>query len=307
LLDAGRLSKRDPHRAYCDAPASSTALPATPANFSVALEQTACFGTCPVFSLAIDQDGHVNFYGDSFVSRFGVHEKQIAAADARAIYDTLYQAGYATSSRCYIEAADGCSNEYTDAPFSNWSVTADGTTKAVDRYHGCVHPSPEVARIDQAERVVIDRAGVSAWVDSARRNTFVPVPADLKTTGSYRLSRAGQSLGTLTIPSGSAFGARTDGGVSMGQYSWQLFDCANVSLASGAMFSASGLFVLLSGPSQALSPFAFVKHLPFPVPSLGDVGSIVIDIPAMGTLQTARAQRGDEEFALELTADQEGC
>jgi hypothetical protein len=292
--------------AYCDAPTADL-LPESPTKFRVELAQTECFGFCPIYSLTVDQDGRVTYYGESWVARFGPQEKQVSAQDARAIYDALYQAGYNKLNRCYLEQVDGC-RVTTDAPYSYWDVSADGMAKALDRYLGCEHPSPELHQVDVATRVVLEKAGVNAWVTPSPTQKPLPLQGPLMTT-TYRLSHAGQSLGTLTIRAAPEPAPGSDASVSLGSYRWQIVDCANVPQASGSVSVNFSFYVLLSGQASfQLTPPKLVKpRPPIALPSLGDVGSILIDIPMTGDLQTAHAQRGDEDIPLELSAAQPGC
>lgn len=293
------------HAAICDVPATGP-VPASPTTFRVELGRTACFGTCPVFSVAVDQDGRVTYYGENFVARFGVQQRQVSPADARAIYDAVYQAGYDKLNRCYIDATDGC-RESTDAPSSKWNVVADGVAKAVDRYHGCEHPAPELPLLDAAERVVRDKAVVNDWVGPPTK--YQPAPAALK-KASYRLSHAGKSLGTLTIRTAPSFASAQDAGIVIGSgTTWELVDCENVPRADGVVNVHSPFHVLLAGYSTYLmNPPRFPKQkLPITLPSVGEVGSILIEVAPSGDVSTVHAQRGDEDIPLELVADQVGC
>jgi hypothetical protein len=293
------------HAAICDVPASGP-IAASPTTFKVELGRTQCFGTCPVFSVAVDQDGRVTYYGENFVARFGLQQRQIPAADARAIYDAVYQAGYGGLNRCYIDASDGC-RESTDAPTSKWNVVADGVAKAVDRYYGCEHPAPELPLLDAAERVVRDKAVVNDWVGPPTK--YQPAPPALK-RASYRLSNAGKNLGTLTIGSASVRDATLDASiVPLGGSDWDLVDCNNVPRANGTMGVHAPFYVLLAGHSSFLPnpPRRVIEKLPITLPSLGDVGSILIEVTASGDVQTVHAQRGDEDIPLELVPAPPGC
>lgn len=293
------------HAAICDVPASGP-IAASPATFSVELGRTQCFGVCPVFSVSVDQDGRVTYYGENFVTRFGLQQRQISPADARAIYDAVYQAGYGGLNRCYIDASDGC-REITDMPSSKWSVVADGVAKAVDRYHGCTHPAPELRLLDAAERVVRDKAVVNDWVGPPPK--YQPPPPALKRT-SYRLSNAGKNLGTLTIGGVAPRDPAHDAGVvTFAGNTWDLVDCENIPRANGTVSVHAPSYVLVAGHSKFLPnpPRSVTEKLPITLPSLGEVGSILIEVTASGDVLTVHAQRGDEDIPLELVADQLGC
>ena len=39
----------------------------------IKLQRTMCFGTCPVYSVMVDKEGNVNYYGEMFVYKSGEH------------------------------------------------------------------------------------------------------------------------------------------------------------------------------------------------------------------------------------------
>jgi hypothetical protein len=39
----------------------------------IKLQRTMCYGTCPVYSVTVDKEGNVNYYGEMFVYKRGEH------------------------------------------------------------------------------------------------------------------------------------------------------------------------------------------------------------------------------------------
>jgi len=55
----------------------------------VSFEATPCFGSCPVFSVTIDADGHGVYEGGRFVKTRGRHEFTASRAEMRRFFDRI--------------------------------------------------------------------------------------------------------------------------------------------------------------------------------------------------------------------------
>lgn len=55
----------------------------------VTFETTPCFGSCPVFSLTLDADGHGVYEGERFVKTKGRHEFTASGTQVRAFFDRI--------------------------------------------------------------------------------------------------------------------------------------------------------------------------------------------------------------------------
>jgi Domain of unknown function (DUF6438) len=139
--------------------------PADPHMFTISLSDTACFGTCPVFDVSIDQAGSVNFDGQDYVAQKGHSSMQVAPANARAIYDALVGVEFWQLRDRYVNEADGCGRVSSDSPTTSWTVVVDGRSKTVIHYHGC-RDVPEVEALDALEPLLRDKTGISAWIGS---------------------------------------------------------------------------------------------------------------------------------------------
>ena len=106
-------------------------------SFSVQLEDTGCFGTCPSFWSRIDQAGHVAYLGASWVARPGFFELDVPAADAKALYLAMLDAGFLRLRERYNVEADGCTVIYTDMPTYTFTLRTGERTKRVEMYAGC--------------------------------------------------------------------------------------------------------------------------------------------------------------------------
>ncbi|MCA0455106.1 MAG: DUF6438 domain-containing protein [Chloroflexi bacterium] len=96
----------------------------------ITLERTACFGTCPIYTLSIFEDGKVVYNGDQFVTVEGEQTSEIAPETVEAMVNAFEEAGYFD----WNEAYDAMT--VTDMPSAITSVTRDGETHTINHYMG---------------------------------------------------------------------------------------------------------------------------------------------------------------------------
>jgi hypothetical protein len=99
----------------------------------IKLQRTMCFGTCPVYSVMVDNEGNVNYYGEMFVYKSGEHHWKISGEKVNQLNDLIedfrfksfiYEPGY--------EFITDCPSCITTVKYSN------GETKEIDHYYGHV-------------------------------------------------------------------------------------------------------------------------------------------------------------------------
>ncbi len=108
---------------------------ATPAatpdgQVAITLERTACFGTCPVYTVTIYTDGTVVYNGLQFVDVKGEQTSSIDPATVEQLIAGFEAAGYFDWNDSYTDM------HVTDQPTITTSVTRDGVTKQIVRYAG---------------------------------------------------------------------------------------------------------------------------------------------------------------------------
>lgn len=97
---------------------------------AITLERTACFGTCPVYTVTIYADGTVVYNGGRFVDVTGEQTTSIDPETVQQLIDGFEAAGY-------FDWGDTYTDMYvTDLPTITTSVTRDGETKTITRYAG---------------------------------------------------------------------------------------------------------------------------------------------------------------------------
>ena len=129
-----------------------------PADFLIKLERTACFGTCPVYSVTIDAQGNVVYEGTSSVSVEGRQTDRIPASAVNALLATAERIGF-------YDLRDSYRAPITDLPTTFVTMTANGRTKRIEDYFSAPPGLKELERqIDEAART-------ARWVRGAPKAT----------------------------------------------------------------------------------------------------------------------------------------
>ena len=93
----------------------------------ITLSRTACFGTCPEYTVKMTEDGSVTYNGRKFVRVDGVHTWKIDPAAVRALADDMVKDGF-------FELRDSYSSRITDNPTVYTTLLLDGRYKAIQDY-----------------------------------------------------------------------------------------------------------------------------------------------------------------------------
>jgi hypothetical protein len=121
-----------------------------PDDFVIALERTACFGACPVYSVSIDAKGSVTYDGTRFVRVVGRQTERIAVSRVAALVETVDRIRF-------FELEDKYRQLITDLPTTFVTVTRDGRTKRIEDYFG----APE--SLKELERAIDETARIAGW------------------------------------------------------------------------------------------------------------------------------------------------
>jgi hypothetical protein len=100
------------------------------AAVAITIERTACFGTCPVYTVTILEDGTVQYSGGDFVEVIGEQTSQIEPEIVEQMVAAFEAAGYFEWDAAYD------TQTVTDLPTVITSVTRDGETHSITRYAG---------------------------------------------------------------------------------------------------------------------------------------------------------------------------
>jgi hypothetical protein len=140
--------------------------PAAPDDTTIALERTACFGTCPVYAVTIDAHGNVVYNGTRFVAVTGRRTARVPVARVAEILERAEQIRFFDLDDQYreIRHPDGTMSTVTDLPTTFVTIKRAGRSKRVEDYYG----APKA--LGDLERLIDDLAQTRQWV-STEENT----------------------------------------------------------------------------------------------------------------------------------------
>jgi hypothetical protein len=118
---------------------------------SIKLERTACFGTCPVYSVTIFRDGRARYNGIEFVKEKGVRTKTISTGEFKRLAAKVDEIGFFKLKPAYRA-------NITDLPTTIVTVIRGTESKRVEDYFG----APK--RLHGLEELIENVANISRWV-----------------------------------------------------------------------------------------------------------------------------------------------
>jgi hypothetical protein len=121
----------------------------------ITLDRGACFGTCPIYRVAIHGDGRVVFEGGRFVARTGTHQARISRAKVRRLFAKFRRAKF-------FWLHDEYRAHVTDIPEFKLSIAYDDHGKTVIDYGGGMIGMPEI--VSELERAVDTAANTQRWI-----------------------------------------------------------------------------------------------------------------------------------------------
>ena len=110
---------------------------------AITLERTACFGSCPIYTISILENGDVIYNGEKFVDVTGEQKSQLEPETVAAMVKAFEEAGYFD----WKEAYDTMT--VTDMPYIITSVTRNGETHRITRYVGDSSAPLELAFLER--------------------------------------------------------------------------------------------------------------------------------------------------------------
>jgi hypothetical protein len=98
-------------------------------NAIITLDRSACYGTCPDYTVKIWGNGTVSYNGNSYVEVTGTHSYKIPKENVQKIVDKFYEIDY-------FSLKDSYDADVTDLPTTITSITIDGNSKKIYDYYG---------------------------------------------------------------------------------------------------------------------------------------------------------------------------
>src|SRR2546421_3635764 len=129
----------------------------------ITLARTACFGTCPIYTVTISTDGTVSFEGRRFTKVQGSTTGHISSAAFRDLVREFEKLDYFTLPDEFAPGTKVCPNMVTDMPSADISIRLNGKTKRVAHYHGCGN-SGALAKLTALENKIDEVAGMQKWI-----------------------------------------------------------------------------------------------------------------------------------------------
>jgi hypothetical protein len=137
-----------------------------PADLEITLSRNACYGRCPVYSMSVKADGSVEFDGKQFTEAVGKTSGTITTGDVLRIFNKFEKIVFFELDNEYTEA--NCPMSATDLSTYIVSVTANGKTKKISHYTGCVENdeqhTPYPPGLLDLENKIQDIAESKGWI-----------------------------------------------------------------------------------------------------------------------------------------------
>jgi len=131
---------------------------------AIQLERTACYGTCPAYSVTIHGDGRVEYNGKSNVKEMGMREGQIETNKIRALASLFAKMKFWGLAEDY--SATKCKGRVcTDMATAITELSIRGATHRVKHYYGCGSAPKSLFDLESG----IDKSANSAqWTGEVR-------------------------------------------------------------------------------------------------------------------------------------------
>lgn len=134
-----------------------------PRDTEIRLSRTACFGTCPVYTVQIRADGQVTFDGQDYVKHKGTSIGQITPAQVSQLVQQFATLDFFALRGRYGELGD-CQVYATDSPSVDITLRFAGQEKTVGLYLGCVG-NPEAQGIEQLGNLIDTTVNSPQWIE----------------------------------------------------------------------------------------------------------------------------------------------
>ncbi len=119
------------------------------------LKRSACYGSCPAYSVEVNGNGEVEFNGESNVLVTGRHRGSISKQLVRDLVTYFERADY-------FSLKDEYAASVTDLPTYTTCIEFDGRKKSVKDYGGASVGMPR--SVQDLERAIDEFTGTEKWV-----------------------------------------------------------------------------------------------------------------------------------------------
>jgi len=128
-------------------------------SVSVTLKRTACYGWCPVYSVAIHGNGLVEYLGEVHVDVPGPQTARIPPQRVKDLLTRFEEIRFFDLKEKYFETC-------TDMPTAIISISVDGRSKEVSNYYGGCEGAQTGPQVDLAKLAegIDNAAGTGRWI-----------------------------------------------------------------------------------------------------------------------------------------------
>ena len=128
------------------------AKPVTQDELVIKLERTACFGTCPVYSLKINGNGTVVYEGKDFVRIKGVEETTVGPEIIDQLLQAFEETGYFSLNDSYTGFGK------SDMPSAYTSISIGNHTKSIKHYLGDLSAPKKLTDLEHKIDTIVNSA-----------------------------------------------------------------------------------------------------------------------------------------------------
>jgi hypothetical protein len=112
-------------------------------NSMITMEKTACYGTCPVYSIIIYGNGKTVYEGKEHVKKTGKYEKQLSPQEISKLFNAFECANFFDFRSEYTE-------EVTDLPTTYLTFEHRGFKKKITDYYGAPEELKKLEKLVEA-------------------------------------------------------------------------------------------------------------------------------------------------------------
>ena len=110
----------------------------------IVLERSGCYGSCPIYKLAVSGNGEVTFEGKDFVNMKGEVTDRISDRQLGDLVEALNRAAFFGLRDSYVSELDGCWAVASDQATVITTVVTPSRSKTVRHYLGCVEADDDL-------------------------------------------------------------------------------------------------------------------------------------------------------------------
>lgn len=139
-----------------------------PANFSVQLARTECYGKCPVYTVNVQPDGKVQFIGVKN-TRVNVVEDTLGREKLDELAAEINKADIFAFKNAYTPDSGNCPSKATDNSTVKLLVESGQKRKAIEHYLGCLEMKEAYTTkfppgLSELENKIDEIIGTERWI-----------------------------------------------------------------------------------------------------------------------------------------------